>query len=59
MTKRHERTTQDNFLGIPGTEYFKTDVSDDKGNKGTGCDNDKSKSIDKAWTNYRENKGGR
>ena len=55
MAKR-EWTREETFLGIPGTGYQKTTVTDDEGNKGEACATKKGDSIEKANQRYRENK---
>ena len=56
VSNKREHSTTENFLGIPGTEYQKTVVTDDKGNRGEASANTREESIEKAHQRYRENK---
>ncbi len=51
MGKRKEYSTKESFFGIPGTDYHKTKVYNDRGQKSEGVGKTKGESIEKAYKN--------
>ncbi|NWG32588.1 MAG: hypothetical protein HXY29_14005 [Rhodocyclaceae bacterium] len=51
---RKEYTTKESFFGIPGTDYYKTTLYNDRGQKAEGLGRTKEESREKAYKDWRE-----
>ncbi len=51
---RKEHTTKEDLFGIPGTEYYKTILYDDRGRRSEGVGKIKEESIEKAYQDWRQ-----